>query len=36
MITVEPIKTHYEANDFVPCIEVVSISESPLSEVPLY
>ena len=35
--TVEPPnKGHYGANDFVPYREVVSISEGPLSEVPLY
>ena len=35
--TVEPPnKGHFGANSFVPCREVVSISEDPLSEVPLY
>jgi hypothetical protein len=35
--TVEPPnKGHHETNDFVPCREVVPISEGPLSEVPLY
>ena len=34
--TVEPPnKGHYGANDFVPCREVVPISEGPLSEVAL-
>ena len=36
-ITVEsPNKGHFGANSFVPCREVVPISEGPLSEVPLY
>ena len=35
--TVElPNKGHFVANSFVPCREVVPISEGPLSEVPLY
>ena len=35
-IIVEPLnKGHYGTNDFVPCREVVPISESPLLEVPL-
>ena len=35
--TVEPTnKGHFGANSFVPCREVVPISEGPLSEVPLY
>ena len=35
--TVEPLnKGHFGANSFVPCREVVPISEGPLSEVPLY
>ena len=35
--TVEPPnKGHFRANSFVPCREVVPISEGPLSEVPLY
>ena len=35
--TVEPPnKGHHETNDFVPCREVVLISEGPSSEVPLY
>ena len=35
--TVEPPnKGHFGANSFVPCREVVPISEGPLSEVPLY
>ena len=35
--TVEPLnKGHFGANTFVPCREVVPISEGPLSEVPLY
>ena len=35
--TVEPQnKGHFGANSFVPCREVVPISEGPLSEVPLY
>ena len=34
--TVEPpSKGHFGANSFVPCREVVPISEGPLSEVPL-
>ena len=37
LITVEPPnKGHYGDNDFVPCREVVPISEGPLSEVPVY
>ena len=33
----EPLnKGHFGANSFVPCREVVPISEGPLSEVPLY
>ena len=31
-----PNKGHYGTNDFVPCREVVPISEGPLSEAPLY
>ena len=35
--TVEPpSKGHFGANSFVPCREVVPISEGPLSEVPQY
>ena len=35
--TVEPLnKGDYGANSFVPCREVVPISEGPLLEVPLY
>ena len=35
--TVEPPnKEHFGANSFVPCREVVPISEGPPSEVPLY
>ena len=35
--TVEPPnKGHFGANSFVPCREVVPISEGPLLEVPLY
>ena len=30
-----PNKGHFGANSFVPCREVVPISEGPLSEVPL-
>ena len=31
-----PNKGNFGANSFVPCREVVPISKSPLSEVPLY